>query len=117
MADTLSKAHRSARMALIRSKNTKPEVIVRKLVHSLGYRYSLRRRDLPGKPDLVFSSRGAVIFVHGCFWHQHDIPRCRPRKPKSRNKYWEPKFQRNIERDQQSILALRRLGWRVLVIW
>lgn len=101
-------------MSLVRAKNTKPEMIVRRLVHSLGYRYRLHDRRMPGAPDLVFSTRHAVIFVHGCFWHRH--ANC-GRMPKSRLDYWLPKFERNKERDRLNIKALRRDGWRVLVIW
>jgi DNA mismatch endonuclease (patch repair protein) len=101
-------------MSLVRAKNTKPEMIVRRLVHSLGYRYALHKREMRGAPDLVFPSRRAVIFVHGCFWHRH--ANC-GRVPKSRLDYWLPKLERNKERDQVNIKTLRREGWRVLVIW
>ena len=105
-------------MARIRSKGTKPELIVRRLVHSLGFRYRLHRSDLPGKPDLVFPSRKAAIFVHGCFWHQHTDPACTDaRLPKSRQEYWLPKLTRNVERDQQHVVALIADGWRVLTLW
>ena len=104
------------RMQAIRKTDTKPELIVRKLVYSLGYRYRLYRRDLPGTPDLVFSGRRKVIFVHGCFWHQHE--RCRlANKPRSRTQYWLPKLERNKDRDIKNLLALRKLGWKTLVIW
>lgn len=114
MTDTLSKRERSQRMSLVRAKNTKPEMIVRRLVHSLGYRYRLHDRRMPGIPDLVFPSRHAVIFVHGCFWHRH--ANC-GRMPKSRLDYWLPKLERNKARDVANIKALRRDGWRVLVVW
>lgn len=115
MVDKLTAERRSANMARIRSKDTKPEMVVRKLVHSMGYRYQLHRQDLPGKPDLVFGPRKKVIFVHGCFWHQHD---CREgRIPDSRREYWEPKLLGNVERDRQAISALKADGWDVLVIW
>lgn len=105
-------------MARIASKNTKPEMIVRRMAHAMGYRYRLHRRDLPGKPDLVFPSRRAIIFVHGCFWHRHPDPSCKDATlPKSRRDYWVPKFARNEERDQQHIESLTAEGWRVLVIW
>ena len=104
-------------MAAIKGKDTAPEMAVRKLVHSLGYRFRLHRRDLPGKPDLVFPARKAVIFVHGCFWHQHASSRCKARPPKSRLEYWLPKLERNIKRDKQNQRILKRLGWRVLVVW
>ena len=103
-------------MALIRSRDTKPELAVRRIVHGLGYRYRLHGKDLPGRPDLVFRSRRKVVFVHGCFWHLHeDCPNCRP--PKSRREYWKPKLERNATRDRQVRQELRRKGWRSLVIW
>lgn len=118
MADSVSPEKRAANMAVIRSKDTKPEMRVRRLVHSLGYRYRLHKKDLPGKPDLVFSPRRKVIFVHGCFWHQHDNPACLDgRMPKSRLDYWQPKLQRNVARDATNNEALRNAGWGILVIW
>ena len=105
-------------MANIRSKGMKPELIVRRLTHSMGYRYRLHRKDLPGKPDLVFPARRKVIFVHGCFWHQHADPACKiARRPKSNLDYWLPKLQRNVERDAEHRDRLSALGWQVLVIW
>lgn len=105
-------------MGKIQSKDTCPEMIVRKLVHSLGYRYRLHRKDLPGKPDLVFSSRKKIIFVHGCFWHQHANPICKiARIPKSKTHYWIPKLQRNVERDSQHQKLLEAEGWEILIIW
>ena len=105
-------------MARIRSKDMKPEIVVRKLVHALGYRFRLHRKDLPGKPDLVFGPKRKVIFVHGCFWHQHAEEECLDgRVPKSRLEYWGPKLRRNVERDVQSQRALEKSGWGVLVIW
>ena len=94
----------------------KPEMAVRKLVHSLGYRYRLHRNDLPGRPDLVLPSRGKLIFVHGCFWHQHDCPRG-ARFPKSHRNYWIPKLQGNKQRDAMHQDRLRKRGWELLVIW
>jgi len=115
MADVLNKKQRSRCMAAIRSTDTLPERIVRKLAHSLGIRYRLHAKGLPGKPDLVFPRLRAVIFVHGCFWHQHT---CRDgRIPTSRTEYWEPKLYRNRARDKQRQRELRQLGWRVMVIW
>jgi DNA mismatch endonuclease, patch repair protein len=109
---------RSAQMALVRSKNTKPEIVVRQLVHSLGYRFRLHRRDLPGSPDLVFPRHRKVIFVHGCFWHQHNDPTCwRSRLPKSRQEFWRPKLAANAARDQRDLAALDTAGWAVLVVW
>ena len=116
MVDRLTPERRSALMSRVRSKDTSPELRVRKVAHALGYRFRLHRRDLPGCPDLTFVSLGKVIFVHGCFWHRH--PRCRKATmPKSRVAFWKAKFDRNVERDQQVKRKLRRLGWRVFTIW
>jgi DNA mismatch endonuclease (patch repair protein) len=105
-------------MALVRATDTKPEMKVRRAVHRAGYRYRLHRKDLPGKPDLVFPSRRAIVFVHGCFWHRHADPDCKlSRLPKSRPDFWIPKLTKNAERDTQAVEALERLGWRVLVVW
>ena len=116
MADTMSPEERSRRMALVRSEDTKPEMAVRRLVHGMGYRYRLHCRDLPGKPDLVFRSRRAVVFVHGCFWHRHeDCPLAR--LPKSKVEFWTVKLEGNRERDARKVAALKEAGWRVLVVW
>ena len=116
MTDKLTPARRSANMARIRSKNMKPEMVVRSAAHRLGYRFRLHRQDLPGKPDLVFPSRRAVIFVHGCFWHLHRG--CREgRIPDSRQDYWRPKLTGNVKRDKQNRKKLVEMGWRVLTIW
>lgn len=118
MTDKIDAERRSANMAAIRSKGMKPEMLVRKIVHGLGYRYRLHQKDLPGKPDLVFRSRHKVVFVNGCFWHQHGSKRCRiTRRPKSNLEYWEPKLQRNVERDRRNKKALRKRGWSVLTVW
>ncbi len=118
MTDTVTPERRSQIMANIRSKGMKPELIVRRLTHSMGYRYRLHRKDLPGKPDLVFPAGRKVIFVHGCFWHQHADPACKiARRPKSNLDYWLPKLQRNVERDAEHRDRLSALGWQVLVIW
>ena len=118
MTDTVTPERRSQIMANIRSKGMKPELIVRRLTHSMGYRYRLHRKDLPGKPDLVFPARRKAIFVHGCFWHQHTDPACKiARRPKSNLDYWLPKLQRNVERDAEHRDRLSALGWQVLVIW
>ncbi len=118
MIDKISQSRRSENMRRIRDRDTSPEMTVRRLTHSMGYRYRLRRKDLPGRPDLVFSGRRKVIFVHGCFWHQHPDPRCQDsRLPKSNTAYWTPKLRRNRERDQEHVQQLQAEGWRVLVIW
>lgn len=118
MADKLSKTRRSENMAAIRSGGMKPEMIVRSVTHGLGYRYRLHRKDLPGKPDLVFGPKQKVIFVHGCFWHQHNDPSCKiARRPKSNLDYWGPKLQRNVDRDAKSEAELAAAGWDVLTVW
>jgi DNA mismatch endonuclease (patch repair protein) len=105
-------------MSLIRSKGTGPELRVRQMLHRMGYRFRLHRRDLPGHPDIVLPKHHAVIFVHGCFWHRHPDPTCRlARLPKSRLDFWEPKLAANAARDSRAQLALREAGWRVLVVW
>lgn len=114
--DTMTPHQRSQRMALIRSQDSRAEVFVRKWVHSLGYRFRLHDRRLPGSPDLVFPSRRKVVFVHGCFWHRHN--HCSlARLPKSRQVFWLPKLEGNRLRDIRDRRALTRLGWRGLVIW
>ena len=114
--DTFTPAQRSRIMAQVKSKNTKPEMIVRRLIHSLGYRYRLHRKDLPGTPDLVFPSLKKVIFIHGCFWHQHRCKRGR-RMPVTHHKYWSEKLTRNVDRDRKTHRSLRRKGWDILLIW
>lgn len=107
---------RSAQMALVRGRDTKPEMRVRKALHAAGLRYRLHDRRLPGAPDLVFPSRRLALFVHGCFWHQH--PGCAAaRMPKSRLDFWKPKLTGNAERDARHHMALEDLGWTVMVIW
>jgi DNA mismatch endonuclease, patch repair protein len=114
--DKLSTERRSANMRQIRSKDTGPEMVLRSLVHRLGYRFRLHRKDLPGKPDLVFPGRRKVIFLHGCFWHQHSG--CREgRVPGTRREYWEPKLARNRERDAAALTALKSQGWSVFTVW
>jgi DNA mismatch endonuclease (patch repair protein) len=103
-------------MRSVKAKNTKPEMIVRRLAHGLGYRYRLHQAGLPGKPDLVFGSRRAVIFVHGCFWHSHDGC-ARATKPSANAKFWQDKLSRNTARDARHLAALAEIGWRTLVIW
>lgn len=112
--DTLTREERSERMSRVRSKDSRAEMTVRRLAFSLGYRYRLHRRDLPGTPDLVFPSRRKAIFVHGCFWHSHEG--C-ARKPKSRLDFWLPKLEANRERDAKNQRRLAEAGWDYLVIW
>ena len=102
-------------MGRVGARDTKPEMRVRKLVHRLGYRFRLHRRDLPGTPDLVFPGRRKVIFVHGCFWHQHRCPR--GSQPASNTEFWETKLRKNVERDRKNIAELAAAGWSVLVVW
>jgi DNA mismatch endonuclease (patch repair protein) len=114
--DKISTERRSANMRNIRSKDTAPELVLRKLIYGLGYRYRLHRRDLAGRPDIVFPCRRKAIYVHGCFWHQHSG--CREgRLPASRLEYWEPKLRRNRDRDAANQARLEAEGWKVLVIW
>ena len=114
--DHLTPSERSALMSRIRGKDTKPELVVRRLAFRLGYRFRLHRRDLPGCPDLVFPSRSKIILVHGCFWHRHG---CNggTRVPRTNRKFWKDKFAYNIGRDRRNIRQLRTLGWSVMVIW
>ena len=114
--DRLRPAERSALMARVRGKDTKPEMIVRKLAHAMGFRFRLHRRDLPGQPDLTFPGRGRVIFVHGCFWHGHSC-RAGRNRPSSNKSYWMSKLDRNQRRDRANCAKLGRLGWRVLTVW
>jgi DNA mismatch endonuclease (patch repair protein) len=116
MVDSIGQAERSAVMARVRGKNTRPELIVRKLVFAAGYRYRLHVRTLPGSPDMVFPGRKKVIFVHGCFWHRHD--NCNlARMPKSRVEFWSDKLNGNKARDARTYDALRQAGWQVHVVW
>ena len=116
MVDSLTKEKRSWNMSRIRNKDTKPELVVRSLLHRIGYRFRLHRKDLPGKPDIVLPKYKTVIFVNGCFWHRHKG--CKyAYKPKSRINFWQKKFNGNIERHQKYKKKLKRQGWKVLVIW
>lgn len=116
MVDVFTPERRSAIMACVRGKNTKPEILVRKLVHSLGYRFRLHSDKLPGKPDIVLTRHRKVIFVHGCFWHGH--ARCsRGALPRSNVEFWQRKIHRNRARDKMNVRELRQLGWVVLVVW
>lgn len=102
-------------MQAVRRKDTGPEILVRRLLHSMGCRFRLHREDLPGSPDIVLPGRKAAIFVHGCFWHAHGCPKGQP--PKSRLEYWAQKLDQNVARDRTNAAHLESLGWRVLVIW
>ena len=107
---------RSRNMSAIKSKNTKPEIAVRKLLHSMGYRFRLHRKDLPGSPDIVLPKYKTVIFVHGCFWHRHQ--NCKyASNPKTRREFWEKKFKENIERDKKTQEKLKNLGWKTKIVW
>lgn len=116
MTDVHNRQQRSFNMSRIRGADTKPERIVRSLVHQLGFRFRLHRRDLPGCPDLVLPAHRRIIFVHGCFWHMH---RCRYGRvtPATNAEFWEAKRRGNVERDRRNLVRLRRDGWRVLVVW
>lgn len=102
-------------MRAIKSCNTGPELLVRRLAHRLGYRFRLHRKDLPGKPDLVFPARQKAIFVHGCFWHSHEC--CGGRTPRHNTDYWVQKLKRTVQRDKATLAALMELGWKVTVFW
>ncbi len=104
------------RMRRIRKTDTQPEMIVRRMVHAMGYRYRLHQSKLPGNPDIVLPRHRKVIFVHGCFWHRHDCPDGR-KLPRSKLEYWGPKLERNRHRDEINSARLRELGWDVLVVW
>lgn len=107
---------RSALMARIGPKNSKPEMVVRRLLYALGFRFRLHAKDLPGRPDIVFRSKKKAIFVHGCFWHRH--PGCKKTTmPKTRVGFWTEKFERNVARDRLKETALRKMGWQVFVVW
>jgi len=103
-------------MAAIKSKNTKPEIAVRKMLHALGYRFRLHRKDLPGSPDIVLPKYKTVIFVHGCFWHRHE--NCKyASTPKTRKEFWETKFKVNVKRDKEIQEKIKNIGWHSVVIW
>lgn len=114
--DTVDKAKRSRIMGRIRGRHTKPEMIVRRIAHRLGFRFRLHRHNLPGSPDMVFAGRRKVVFVHGCYWHRH--ANCRfAYQPKSNVEFWTTKFARNVERDAEALTKLKEIGWHPLVIW
>lgn len=103
-------------MAAIRGRDTGPEIAVRRMLHAMGYRYRVHRRDLPGRPDVTFPSRRKIVFVHGCFWHQHSG--CRAAKvPRTRTQYWGPKLAKNMDRDRRNLEALANSGWAVTIVW
>jgi len=116
MADSLTKEKRSWNMSRIRSKDTKPEMYVRSLLHHMGYRFRLHQKGLPGRPDIVLPKYKTIIFVHGCFWHRHK--NCKyAYTPKSKIEFWLKKFQGNIERDKKHEEELKKLGWKKIVVW
>ena len=116
MADRISRAHRSWNMSRIRSKDTGPELIVRSLLHRMGYRFRLHRKDLPGRPDIVLPRYRTVVFVHGCFWHRHRD--CKHAyTPKSRISFWKSKFAQNVSRDRRVRTELAAAGWNVVIVW
>jgi DNA mismatch endonuclease (patch repair protein) len=116
MVDTLTPSERSIRMSRIKGKDTRPELILRRVLHSLGMRYRLQGKGLPGKPDLVFPRYKTVVFVHGCFWHRHNGCKIAS-MPKSNTQFWAEKFSKNVARDMRTSSLLKSLGWRVIVVW
>ena len=116
MTDTISSERRSANMRAVHSRDTQPEISVRKIVYESGYRYRLNREELPGKPDMVFIGKRKVIFVHGCFWHQHKGCK-RATMPQSNVAFWQSKLARNVERDAEQMRSLKANGWKALVVW
>lgn len=116
MVDSLTKERRSWNMSRVRSKDTKPELVVRSILHRNGYRFRLHKKGLPGKPDIVLAKYHTVIFVHGCFWHRHkNCPDATV--PKTRTDFWSQKFSQNVERDKKVQTALCQLGWNVIIVW
>lgn len=115
MVDTRTPEQRRRIMQSVSTAHTGAELTVRRLLFSLGYRYRLHRKGLPGQPDIVFPGRKKAIFVHGCFWHSHECPKGRP--PKSKVDYWGPKLERNRERDRQNVEDLAGLGWNAMIVW
>lgn len=116
MIDVLTPEQRKLNMSRIRNKDTRPEMVIRSLVHRMGYRYRLHVKNLPGKPDLVLSSHRKIIFVHGCFWHVH---KCKygSVKPQTNAEFWQNKRMGNVERDRRNLSLLKKDGWKVLVVW
>jgi DNA mismatch endonuclease (patch repair protein) len=116
VVDFLTAAERSKRMASIRSRDTAPELLLRRALHALGYRYVLNDRRLPGRPDIVLPKYKTVIFVHGCFWHHHKGCKIAS-TPKTNTEFWQKKFARNVDRDARAVAELTELRWRVLIVW
>jgi DNA mismatch endonuclease (patch repair protein) len=116
-ADPPPSPERRALMARIRGKHTRPELVVRRLLHAMGYRFRLHRRDLPGTPDIALVARRKVVLVHGCFWHRHPGCKAAAKVPRTRTAFWEGKFARNVARDAAKLEALAGLGWTALVLW
>lgn len=116
MTDVFSKEKRSWIMSRVKGRDTKPEILVRSFVHRMGFRFRLHRRDLPGNPDIVLPRHGKIIFVHGCFWHGHKQCR-RSKRPTTNKVFWNKKLDENIERDKRFRRKLRRMGWKVLIVW
>jgi DNA mismatch endonuclease, patch repair protein len=114
--DVFSRNKRSEIMSRVSGKNTKPEITVRSLLHNLGFRFRLHRKDLPGKPDITLPKYKKVIFVHGCFWHGH-AGCSRAKRPSTNEEFWREKLDKNIERDKATVKALKELGWDVLTVW
>ncbi|MBI9016301.1 MAG: DNA mismatch endonuclease Vsr [Phycisphaerae bacterium] len=116
MTDTISKEKRSWNMSRIKNKDTKPELIVRSILHCMGYRFRLHRKDLPGKPDIVLPKYKTAIFVNGCFWHRHK--NCKfAYMPKTRKEFWQKKFNDTVKRDKTKKAELKKLGWKIIIIW
>ncbi|HEY2068077.1 MAG TPA: very short patch repair endonuclease [Rhizomicrobium sp.] len=113
--DRLTPQRRSWLMSRVKGRDTTPELLVRRMLHAMGYRYRLHRKDLPGKPDIVFGPRKKVVFIHGCFWHGHECPK--GRLPKSNGAFWRAKIEANRARDRRNTRKLKALGWKVLVVW
>ncbi|CAN5654709.1 very short patch repair endonuclease [soil metagenome] len=116
MADNLTAEQRKRNMTAIKSRHTKPEIIVRSIIHRLGFRFRLHDKKLPGKPDIVLKRHKKIILVHGCFWHIHDCKRGNV-TPKTNVEYWQKKRFRNVERDKENLKIYKKQGWKVLVIW
>lgn len=117
MSDVFSKQKRSEIMSKVKGGNTKPELLVRSLLHRMGYRFRIHRSDLPGKPDIVLPKHRKIVMVHGCFWHGHRSCRKGQNRPSSNKRFWDRKIRGNAERDKRNVAELRRLGWNVLTVW